>query len=248
LWLVICRGRAGFWATLPVWGPSGCRLRTTAPRFSAAPGQRAGAWGSGAPVSTWLGFGDSIVDGVGLAAPHETMPAQAAKATANSLECPVAWRTVGRSGADAASCVEGLLPTLDATRYDVIVVSVGVNDVTGLRRTSAWRSSVRELSDGLLRHSPGATVVFAGLPPLSTFPLLTPALQRALGARAEHFDAELRAHCALNDATVFVPTEFEADPSLFGEDGYHPNASTQRIWGERVSAGLLASGWRPRAF
>ena len=233
-------GRALFWPALGVLAPQALRLRRDAPRFAPATGPTAGQIAGASPALRVLGIGDSIVAGVGLSATTETMPVRVAHALGSASGRAVSWTLLGESGRSSAGVVSRLLPQLSPEAYTHVIVSVGVNDVTGPRRTEAWRSSVDALARGLRAHSPDAAIVFAGLPPLHRFPLLPEPLRAVLGARAKAFDAALAAACETMVGVYHVPTAFEPEPSRFAADGYHPNAESHAIWGAQI-AGALAS-------
>lgn len=230
--------RALFWTGIAACAPQGLRVRRSAPRFPGAAGPQLGAFGVDAghgPPLRLLGVGDSIVAGVGAETTERAMPAAAARAIAERTGRHVSWRLLGEIGARAPAVVANLRALADEAPYDVIVVSVGVNDVTGLRRTPAWRASVTTLVGALRDHSPCATVVLCGLPPLHRFPLLPSPLRDVLGVRARRFDRELAEIAASLDGCAHLPTEFDARPEAFAADGYHPNAESHEVWGRGVA-------------
>jgi lysophospholipase L1-like esterase len=111
----------------------------------------------------------------------------------------VEWLAVGETGARATRVRTGLVEELPPGAFDIILVSVGVNDVTGLVRSGAWTREVGFLLDALRAHSPRAVVVMAGLPPMWGFPLLPRPLRYVFGVRAWTFDDLLRRVVAVRD-------------------------------------------------
>ena len=231
--------RLGFWALIPVIAPQGIWVKHRAPRFADAADPRAGRVGEGAPLRL-LAIGDSSVAGVGSPTVADAMPGQLARALAQRLDRAVEWSASGLTGARAAEVHGQLVPELPAEEYDAIVVSVGVNDVTALRRTERWRRELGALFDALRAHSPRAHIVFAGLPPLHGFPLLPQPLRFTMGLRARTFDVVAAEETARREGFLYAPTEFEPSPDHFADDGYHPSSGTCRIWG-----GTLADHFAP---
>ncbi|MDH3285463.1 MAG: hypothetical protein OEQ13_12035 [Acidobacteriota bacterium] len=89
--------------------------------------------------------------------------------------------------------------------------------------------------DALRAHSPRAVVLMAGLPPLWRFPVLPQPRRYVFGVRARTFDRLLELGGATRDRWFHVPTEFELSPDKFSDDGYHPSAESDRIWGEALA-------------
>lgn len=233
-------GRALFWPSMATLAPQGLRVRRSAPRFEPAAGPREGRFGDGDTRLRLLGVGDSIIDGVGLASSHETMAVQAAKSLAERGAGAVSWQLQGKSGVTSEGAL-ARLRTSGPLVFDHAIVSVGVNDVTALRRTGAWRDSTRALAAELLVRSPHAHVWFVGLPPLHGFPLLPEPIRSVLGARARAFDAVLAAWCAETPQVHHVPTRFVPEAGQFAADGYHPNAASHAVWGEQVAEAIGAA-------
>lgn len=235
--------RALFWGLMPLAAPQGLRLKRTAPRFAPAPGPREGRAGSGPPLHL-LAVGDSVIDGVGCPSLDEALTGHFAREVATVFEREVRWHALGRTGACARELAEVVLPQVPEGPWDLVLVSVGVNDVSGLTRSVDFRARLLHLVDGLQARAPQATVLLCGLPRMQHFPLLPQPLRFAAGLRAETLDA-LAAEVAeqrpsvLHEPTTYVPRHDE-----FAPDGYHANAATQGAWAQ-VLARRLAARWQP---
>ena len=223
-----------FWLSLPLLLPQGLWLKRTARRLPPAAGPTAGEVGEGRSLRLLL-VGDSIIAGVGVAQLADAMPGQLACALA-ARGSRVAWQALGDNGASSRDLLRQL-KALPAQPADVVFVSVGVNDVTRLTTARAWRAQLGALLAGLRAHSPQATLVLAGVPPIDRFPALPVPLRQAFGWRAARLDAVGR-EVAVAHAAVHVPTPVPDDPSAFAEDGYHPNAAACAVWAREVVATL----------
>ena len=160
-----------FWFVFPFLIPQALYVRRTAPRFAPASGPAEGSAGDG-KQTRMLAIGDSIVAGVGATDFSRALIGQTAAALAKSQNCSVAWQALGVSGYDSEKVLELLVPKMPGEAFDYIIVSVGVNDITGLTSIRTWRRNLSLLLNKLATHSPDAVIAVAGMPPLHGFPLL----------------------------------------------------------------------------
>jgi lysophospholipase L1-like esterase len=234
-----------FWLLFPFLLPQALYVRKTAPRFAVAAGPREGSVGNGSETRL-LAIGDSIIAGVGASVLSKAMVGQTATALAAAENCRVSWTALGESGYTSFSVLERLVPKLPDAAVDYIVVSVGVNDVTGLTSVSKWRYNLSLLLEKLQTHSPNAVIAVAGLPPLHGFPLLPQPLRAVLGMRARTLDEAARTVVGSFDNSVHIPLDFDPDPSKFSADGYHPSEESYVEFGRYMADGILAASGRRR--
>lgn len=230
-----------FWLLFPFVLPQALYVRKTAPRFAAADGPTEGSVGVGRQTRL-LAIGDSIIAGVGASVLSKAMVGQTAAALAASQDCCVLWTALGVSGYDSNEILERLVPKLPDADVDYIVVSVGVNDVTGLTSMREWRYNLSLLLEKLRTHSPNAIIAVAGLPPLHGFPLLPQPLRAVLGMRARLFDDAAKTVVETFPDSIHIALDFEPDPSKFSADGYHPSEESYVEFGRYMADGILNSG------
>ena len=230
--------RVAFWALLPLIVPQGLLLRRNAPRFPPAAGPHSGSCGTGLALDL-LAIGDSIIAGVGAPTVEQALPGQVARALAQKSGRRVCWHAEGKTGLDARAVRRDLVPALPHGPFDAIVVSVGVNDVTSLKRSWRWRADLTALLDALHAHSPRAAVALMGVPPLGSFPLLRPPLRTALGLRARLFDAIAADIAAGRERTAHIALGSDLRPEKFSADGYHPSAASYAELGDHVASALM---------
>lgn len=220
--------RSLFWLLLPLTAIQGLLLRKRALRLPGARGDRRGIFGRG-EVLHLLAIGDSIIDGVGTESMEQALPVLFAQALAEELQKQINWRVKGESGLDIAGLLQRL-DELDEEATDFILISIGVNDVTGVSSTNHWRRSVNQLLDRLQRQWPDARIIFAGLPPMAQFPLPPQPLSFSLGTRAGRLDSIAEVLCADRPAVTHVPTVIDPRVHSFCADGFHPSADSCRNW------------------
>lgn len=226
--------QAGLWLLLPVSAIQGLWLRHKALRLPGAPGARVGTAGSGEPLHL-LAVGDSIIDGVGITRFEEALPAQFAEALSKLTQRSVSWKAEGKTGLAIAEVLDRLDRTELNEPPDIVLVSVGVNDVTGLSSIGNWRLSLEALLERINHKWPGALTVFLGLPPMDQFPLPPQPLSSTLGMRSASLDraaAEVIAGCS---RAVHVPARINSLQHPFCKDGFHPAAESCTLWARELA-------------
>lgn len=222
-----------FWALLPISGVQGLLLRRRATRLLPPPGDNSGACGEG-PTLSLLALGDSIIAGIGASEQEQTLPVQFARALASTQASRVEWHVEGENGADLESLLTRIRALDPAVQADVILLSIGVNDVTGLSSTSKWRRRLKTLLTLLQSRWPHALVVFAGLPPMGQFPLPPRPLRFSLGLRAAVFDQIAREVLSGQPRMLHIATTINPQQHSFCEDGFHPSAVGYEIWAREL--------------
>lgn len=216
-------------------------MQRRALRLPPPPGEPSGRFGGGGPELRVLVVGDSIAAGIGADRWPDSLAARFAEALAAETRRPVAWRADGRSGDRIDDLLRRLAPEPDlAAPADVVLVSIGVNDVTGLTRLRVWRARVATLIGRLRSVWPGARLVFVGLPPMARFPLPPQPLRACLGLRAQRLDRILAAQIRGCSAAMHVPTRIDPTEHGFCPDGFHPSPEAYVRWGRELAARLLA--------
>lgn len=227
-----------FWGVVPFLLPQALYVRKTAPRFAPAGGPSEGMWGNGTRTRL-LAVGDSIIAGVGASELSKALVGQTAAAIAASLNCCVSWQAHGISGYNSTKILDHLLPALPDVTADYIIVSVGVNDITGLTTLRKWRQNLSLLLDKLHAHSPDAVIAVAGMPPMHVFPLLPQPLRATFGMRSRSFDEVAKKVVEGLPKAVHVPLDFEPEPHKFSPDGYHPSEDSYVEFGRYMADGLI---------
>ena len=223
-----------FWGLFPFALPQAIRLKRTATRLPPPACATEGVVGEGERLRL-VGVGDSVIAGVGVDRLQDAFVGQATQALAQTLGRKVHWSVHGRSGARAETLLSEFLPTLPDESADVILLSVGVNDITGLVPLPVWKARLARIIASLRRHSPNAVIGLAGVPPLGGFPLLPEPLRFASGQRGKTFDRAGRRIVRRFAGVVHMPVEFEATHDNFCDDGFHPSQKSYALFGRRMA-------------
>jgi lysophospholipase L1-like esterase len=230
-------GRVVVYALFPVMFTQAFALRRHALTLVPAAGPSAGRIGRGEPLR-FLAIGDSIVAGVGARRVERSTVAHAARFMSGRLAREIHWHASGTIGAGARRVRRDAVPTLPAESFDVILVSVGVNDVLKLERSAGFRRQLLKLVRDLRRHSPQAVIGYLGLPPLDEFPKLRRPLRWIVGRRVRRFDAVARDAITRVPNAMHIPMRVSPRPHLFADDGLHPTEVGQRRLGKIIADAL----------
>lgn len=214
----------------------GRHVRRVTPRLPEPDGARAGVAGQGRPLRLLIA-GDSAAAGVGAARQDEALAGQLVAALAPRFE--VQWRLEARTGYTTADA-HGHLLALPDEAFDVVVTSLGVNDVTGGVGLKRWLEQQAALVDLLRARFRARQVLLSALPPMQLFPALPQPLRWYLGAQAGRFNARLAAWAATRDDCRFVQSEFAPDPAAMATDGFHPGPRVYAQWAAELARQIEA--------
>lgn len=222
----------------PLLFVQGKYVRRVTPRLPEAVGERKGAAGAGAPLSVLL-LGDSAAAGVGVAEQAQALSGQLCELLAGRYS--VRWRLLAKSGDRLDQLLENLraLPR-DEAPVDWVVISIGVNDVTALRRSSAWVADLQALIVLLRARFGRPHILFSSLPPMGQFPALPQPLRWWMGQRALEFDRRMQTVLAREPDCHYLRIPYGPDPSAIASDGFHPGAGAYRIWAMAAAEQMMA--------
>jgi lysophospholipase L1-like esterase len=231
-----------FWSLFALLVPQALWVKRTAPRFGGAPGPRSGRVGSGRRFRL-VGLGDSVIDGVGCASLETALVGRTAAALAARLDAQIEWSATARTGAATRRIRRRLLPGAALDAADFVVVSTGVNDVTGLTRLDDFRTELQRLLDDIRARAPSAVIAINGLPPMHRFPALPQPLRFTLGLRARHLDAVVAEVADARAGVKRIAIEFDAGAeglaACFAPDGYHPSESSCSELADAITENLI---------
>jgi lysophospholipase L1-like esterase len=178
--------------------------------------------------------GDSTAAGVGASDADHAMP----RRVASALDRPVELTSLAVSGDRVADVVGDQVPALQRLDPDVVLVSVGANDVVHL--TS--RRDFRDAYEALIAAVPdGALVVLLGVPDMGAPPRYLQPLRGVAAVRGRQLDAVSR-DVARDNGAVYVDIAGETGPTMrsdtdryFANDRYHPSDEGYALWAAAVS-------------
>lgn len=223
-------------APLLFW--QGRKVRAEVPRLPEPLGERSGVVGSG-PLLHLLILGDSAAAGVGAATQAEALSGGLIGGLSDEFQ--LHWKLIATTGHTTANAMEDL-NAISAEPYDVIITSLGVNDVTARHSLRQWRSAQVTLLSMLQSRFEARHIFVCGLPPMHRFPALPQPLRWYIGARAKQFDSALQALTEATPHCEFVPLNFFSGigTEAMASDGFHPGPAIYRQWADEI-AGRIRS-------
>lgn len=223
----------GVWkmALGPMLLVQGRRTRLKALRLPEAAGPRTGLEGDpeAGDALRLLVVGDSSAAGVGVEHQHQALAQPAAQRLAARTGRPVRWQLVARSGIHTGEALT-LAAASNLEPADVVVIALGVNDVTSQRLGRRFIADYRALSDHLVARTGARVVIVNGVPPMHVLPQVPQPLRWYLGQCAFRNDAALAAWVRTRPTHEYLPLQWAARPEQFAPDGYHPGPGQYAQW------------------
>ena len=174
-------------------------------------------------------LGDSASAGVGASTQDEALSGKLVSKLAANYQ--VSWTLWARSGLDSQALLE-LLEHHSAEPFDVVLLSIGVNDVTSSLTVDQWLSRQLQLIDLLCGKFGVKQIVFSPLPPMHLFPALPQPLRWYLGTRATRFNQHLADLADRNNQCTMLATRLVPVAGLMARDGFHPGPAMYSLWAD----------------
>lgn len=214
----------------PVLVIQGAFVRRSALRLADPAGRRHGVSGRGANLSLLI-IGDSSAVGVGTSHQEEALLGQMRKRLSQTNT--VYWSVDAETGATTADTIARLQES-PKQKFDIVSVSLGVNDITTRVPLAVWLQQFSNLLELAESKFQAEVICVSGIPPIQNFPLLPQPLRWVLGAQAKRFDRALRKLVADRTGCRFVEMDFEPDIAQMSSDGFHPGPKVYSEWGRKV--------------
>ncbi|SEA99036.1 SGNH/GDSL hydrolase family protein [Alkalimonas amylolytica] len=210
----------------------GKRVRALALRLPEASGERAGLMGQG-PQQQLLICGDSAAAGVGCDNQQQALSSQLVELL--SKQAGIHWRLQAQTGINSAE-LRQRLQELEAQRLDWVIVSIGVNDVTGLCSDRQFSVRIHALMQVINQRFSTPNVIFSAIPPMQQFSALPTPLNYWLGLKASQLNRQLvRTLDAWPNARL-LSSGVKLTPDMLAKDGFHPSVTGAKHWASLIAA------------
>lgn len=177
-----------------------------------------------------LVFGDSTAAGVGADMQDEALAGTLSRELAARFDRGVHWQVHARSGITSGKLRSFFLPAATSESYDVVFLSIGVNDVMQLRHTAEFGRDLAAILDELRAASPHAWIIVPGVPRMERFESLPDPLSSILGARAHRINRRARQVIEGRYRVVHTKPWPIGTPGFFADDNFHPSAVGYAAW------------------
>ncbi|WP_041422237.1 SGNH/GDSL hydrolase family protein [Shewanella sediminis] len=209
-------------------------VRRVTPKLPEAAGGRGGTLGEGRRLRV-LVVGDSAAAGVGVDTQSQALSGCLTRELARQYR--VDWLLVAQSGNKTEDLIH-TLKQLDPSEFDVVLISLGVNDVLSPLSVSRWIEQQESLIELLKTQFAVKHILLTRVPPMNQFPALPQPLRWCLGQRAKAFNTRLAKLSLGDDDCELVNIEQALERQDMAVDGFHPGSRIYRVWGENA-AGLI---------
>lgn len=227
----------------PLLWLQGRHVRRVTPKLPEPPGERAGSHGSGPPLRLLLA-GDSAAAGVGAATQQQALSGQLVPLLGRHFS--LQWQLLASTGLDSAGLVRALAG-IPEQAFDVVVLSVGVNDVTGLCAPTRWLALQDALARLVQQRFAPRLVIHSAVPPMHSFSALPQPLRWFLGRWAcemnRRLAAQLHPGAASPALRVLLPLPAAEPGDALATDGFHPGPHGYALWAQAL-AGCITTRWR----
>lgn len=212
-------------------------VRRITPCMPEPPSRRAGIAGSG-PLLRLLVAGDSGAAGVGATTQDQALCGQLVRCL--SQHHTVHWCVLAANGLNSPGLLQ-LLEAAPSARFDVVVLSIGANDATGLLsplRWAHWQSRLAALIDH--RFEP-ALLVHSAVPPMHACLALPQPLRWFMGRWAHQMNETLACMLPAQGGRIMHWHPETTTTAGMAVDGIHPSSKGYAGWAEGLSPHILAS-------
>lgn len=195
-------------------------------------------------------IGDSAAAGVGVDTQQQALAGQTVKFLPSLMKQQtdkavslrfdkLKWKLIAKSGYSTQNCFNKLNYILSQSHQitaDVVIISLGVNDVLSPISVSTWISQQQQLCELLYSKLACKHIIITSVPPMAAFPALPQPFRWFLGARANEFNQALTQW--LNSSPL--PSEqLDMRESLssatMAKDGFHPSEEIYQHWGQEAA-------------
>lgn len=221
-------------ALLPIVAIQGIKVRKNTPRLPEASGDREGVVGSGKPLSLLI-IGDSAAAGVGVETQQDAL--SGAIITELGNEFTLTWKLQAQTGNTTQQVIQTAKQISDQ-QYDIVITSIGVNDVTKFTSARSWLKQQKQLFIDIQNRFNPKLIIVSGVPPMQHFPALPNPLAWLFGKYAAQMNQVLQQWLMPQDKFKFIQydiKEFQALNLPMASDGFHPSKEIYAIWGQKVA-------------
>ncbi|EGN76236.1 lysophospholipase L1-like esterase [Idiomarina sp. A28L] len=221
-------------ALAPMLLMQGKRVRLNTPRLPEPEGERSGVICGEKPALRVLICGDSAAAGVGVAAQHQALSGQLVAELQRRFPLRhIEWHLWAKNGDNSAVALTKL-HLKAAQQFDVVVTSLGVNDVTGNVPTAQFRDCQQAIVQLLQEKFHASQIILTALPPMHLFPALPQPLRWFLGQQARRLTHELDTVAAVNHGCEVLDVSFPMDEDVIASDGFHPGSIGYKLWAQAI--------------
>ena len=237
---------------LPIMFFQGKKIRATVPNLPEAKNPKGYIKKESDKTLKIICIGESTIAGVGVDFHKNGFPEALANEIATSNNISVLWNVYAKSGYTAKMVRKKLVPIIEESNADAIIIGLGGNDAFTLNSPEVWMFQINQLIKKLKRKYPKTTIYFTNMPPIKEFPAFTKTIKFVIGNLVEIFGKRLHRRVS-RKRDVYYNSEIitlenwqnkyniQGDFSIFFSYGVHPSKLTYQTWGKDMAIFMMST-------
>ena len=185
-----------------------------------------------------LGLGESPMAGVGIPKHSLTLTGLTAVRLNELLGCNVNWKILAESGLTLKN-LNKLIREQSDENADLVLVSMGGNDVFQLTPPWIWKNNINTCVKLLFQNYKKPLILFSPVPPVGRFPAIPNPLRFAFGFWEFLLQASLANTINSMDNSYLLDERFPDGTEYYLEDGIHPSPLAYDPWSEKLAIRTL---------
>ena len=224
-------------ALLPSLLIQGYFVKKHTPRLPEPEGQRKGTTHTGKPALSILIVGDSAAAGVGVAQQEDALLGALLKQLSTNFT--VSYQLEAKTG-DTTEQLLIRIRALPAQKFDLVISSIGVNDVTKLILPKKWLQQQKVLYSEIEHKFSPQQIMVTAVPAMNHFPALPNPLAWLFGRYSTTMNIALQKwiesqpHQPKYSLISFDVQEFQTLKLQMASDGFHPAKEIYQLWGQQI--------------
>lgn len=239
-------GAALAFPLLPLLYFQGKKIRKEVPKLPEAKNPKGYIKTTSEKTLKILAIGESTIAGVGVDFHENGFIGALAKEISSKQNVSILWRVYAKSGYTAKLVRKRIIPKIEESNADIIIIGLGGNDAFTLNSPELWIYQINLLIKTLKRKFPKTPIYFTNMPPIKEFPAFTKIIKFVIGNLVEILGSKLHRRVR-KKSNVFYNKEvitlkkwqekygLEGDVSIFFSDGVHPSKITYQTWGKDMA-------------
>lgn len=235
---------------LPVLFYQGKKIRQEVPKLPEARNPKGFIKKSSNKTLKVIALGESTFAGVGVDFHENGFIGALAREISAKTNASILWRVYAKSGYTAKMVHQRLLPKIEETNADIIIIGLGGNDAFKLNSPDVWIYQINILMKKLKRKFPKTPIYFTNMPPIKEFPAFTNSIKFVIGNLVQLLGKRLdkrvrkKKNVHYNNEVVTLESWKEkynitGDVETFFSDGVHPSLITYQVWGKDMANYIL---------
>ena len=182
-----------------------------------------------------LGLGESPMAGVGIAKHSETLTGLTAVRLNQLMDRQVNWKVMAQNGLTINNLNQLIEeePSVDA---DLIIASIGGNDVFNLTPPWVWERDLIRCIKNLVRDGRKPLIIFSPVPCVGRFPAIPNPLRLAFGYWELLLQTSLDLVMNSIEDAHLLEDRFPDGKEFFLDDGIHPSQLAYKLWSEKLAS------------